>query len=168
MVLPLYESICKARKLPDDEQVLCGRIALLLPAEQDLVRAILIHRQTYEAVGRLTGLGPNAVRGRYSRILRRMSSKGFLQAARALPYLAGDSADLAKAFFCQAQTYRQLCQRLNLSYHALRKRLERARVEIQVLDRIGAEGLQRAGARTAALGAGAIIPTRRRRAFRET
>lgn len=161
MVLPLYESICKARKLPDDEQVLCGRIDLLLPAERDLVRAILIHRQTYEAVGRLTGLGPSAVRGRYSRIRRRLTSKDFLQAARSLPYLATDSAELAKGFFCQGLTYRQLCARMCISYHEVRKRLDRTRVEIQILERIGTAGLQRAAAGAGV--AGAIIPSRRQR-----
>jgi len=113
-----------------------GRARLLSDNDRDLVRAVLVHGQSAPVVARLTGQTARAVRGRVSRLTRRMTSRAFLDAARALPYLEPGDALLARLAFCQRLSHRRLCLELKLTRHTLRRRLDRLAAQIQTIRRM--------------------------------
>ncbi len=136
MPLPLRENIYRARNLPRTDAVLMGRAELLRPEDRDLVEAVLIHSQPTAAVGRMMNVDPRAIRKRLHRLGRHMTSRRFLDAARALPYLSEEKAELARLHFCQGMAQRQLAERLGMSNHAIRRELDRLSAEISAIGRM--------------------------------
>lgn len=148
MPISLRERVCRAAQAPRSDTILMGRAELLAVEDRDLIEAVLIRGQTASSVARLMGWTPKRVRGRVKRLLRRMNSRAFLDAARALPYLAPADAALARLHFCQGLAHRKLCVRLGLTVHAMRRRLDRVSAQIETIARLAA-----------ASGAGAAQPT---------
>ena len=66
----------------------------------------------------------------------RLNSSRFLDAARAMPYLSSEDAELAKLWFCQELTQRQLCAKLSATCHWVRKRLEQVGAQIAIIHRM--------------------------------
>jgi len=113
-----------------------GRAALLAREDRDLIEAVFVRRQTARSLGRLMGLSPKVIRRRIRRLSRRLASRRFLDAARALPYLAPDEEKLARLHLCQGLTQRQLGLHLGLSTHVLRRRLDRISAQIETIRRV--------------------------------
>jgi len=122
--------------LPRNEEVLMGRASLLSPADRDLIEAVFVRYQGTRSVARLMGVTTRTVRRRAYRLARRLASRRFLAAARALPYLESDDAVLARMRFCAAVPCRVLCGRYDLSAHALRRRLDRVSAQIATISRL--------------------------------
>jgi DNA-directed RNA polymerase specialized sigma24 family protein len=135
MPMQLRENISIARKLPRTDVVLLGRSAFLGQEDRDLIEAVLVRGQPAALVARMTGTTAKAVRRRVHRISRRLSSRKFLDTVRALPYLPEEESLLARLFFCRGVPQRQIAQQMNITEHALRRRLDRLAAQITAITR---------------------------------
>lgn len=149
MALSLRETICLARELPRTDAVLMGRAEFLSREDRDLVESVLIRGQPAAQIARLAGRTARSVRRRVHRIGRQLTSREFLDAIRALPYLSADDARLARLYFCQNVPQRPLAQRLGLTLHALRRRLDRLSAQIAAIARWQKAGQPSGGDRAA-------------------
>ena len=123
MPLTLRESICRARPLPRNDEILMGRAELLKPQDRYVVEAVLVRNQPIRAIACMMGVSRRSVRNRVNRLGKRLASRGFLDAARALPYLSDEDARLAQ-------------MRLGMSSHVLRRRLDCISAQIAIIRRI--------------------------------
>jgi len=140
MALSLQEKLHRGGRLPSSEAVLLGRARLLARLDADLIEAVVVRGQPTRVVARLMGLKARAVRDRVNRLVRRMASRSFIDAARAMPCLPPADAELAKLRFCEGHTQRGLCQRLGLTSHELRRRLDRVTAQIETISRMRSRG----------------------------
>ncbi|MCK4602699.1 MAG: hypothetical protein KAU28_09545 [Phycisphaerae bacterium] len=147
MPLMLRENLCRAHRLPRNDDILMGRAQLLEAKERELVEAILIRGQTAASVGRMMGISQRVVRNRISRIGRRLTSRRFLDAARALAYLAPDDRELVRLRFCHGATQRELAERFLLSPHMLRRRLDGVIAQIKTVRRMSHPASRQRGGR---------------------
>jgi len=136
MALTLRENICNARKLPQDEQLLIGRAELLCPEDRELIEAVLVRGQTVVSVAAMMGLSPRTVGNRVRRLAARLSSRRFLEAARALRMLPRQDAALARLRFCAGLSERKLAQKFGLSPHHIRRRVDAISAQIAVINRM--------------------------------
>ncbi len=136
MALSLRENICNARRLPQDQQLLIGRVELLLLEDRLLIEAVLIHGLTVVTVSRMMGISSRRLANRVRRLSRRLTSREFLNAARALYYLPPRDAALARLRFCAGLSERKLAQKFELSVHIVRRRLDRIRAQIAIINRV--------------------------------
>ena len=136
MPLALKENICRAHRLPRNDTIIMGRAEMLASEDRDLVEAVLVHGQPTRLVAKMMGIGPRVVRKRIYILGRRLTSRRFLDAARALQYLPPEDAKLARLRFCEGATQRQLSARLDVSLHVLRRRLDRISAEITTIRRL--------------------------------
>ena len=136
MALPLMESLCVAKELVRDDEVIMGRAELLDRKDQDLIEAIFMRGQSTASLGRMLGVPARRVRDRAARLRRHLVGRTFLDAARALPYLPREDVALAKRRFCQQATHRELCRELGLTSHALRRRLDQLAAKIATIRRL--------------------------------
>ena len=109
---------------------------LLAPPERELLEAVLIRGQSASSLARIMGVRPRTVRDRVRRLTRRLSSRRFLDAARALEYLPPDDAELARLHFCEGTSQRELARRRGMTSHALRRRMDRISAEIATVRRM--------------------------------
>ena len=137
MPLPLKESIARCQKLPRTDAVLWGRAQLLEPADRDLVEVVLIRGEPAALMARIQGASPKRVRARVRQLGRRLASRRFVDAARALAYLDAPDAELARLRFCGGLGLKALSGRLGRPVHQLRRRLDRIAAQIAVIHRIG-------------------------------
>ncbi len=140
MSIQLRENILSARKLPRTDSVLMGRAEFLAPEDRDLIEAVLIRCQPAESIGRMLKVRPRIIRKRVHRLGRRIASRKFLNAVRALPFLSDEDAELAKLYYCRSLSQRRLCDDLELTTHALRRRLDRLSAKIDMITRIRKAG----------------------------
>ncbi len=110
--------------LPTDAAFL-GRSQLLDDQDRMLVEAILLRKQSAEAVSRLTGIKAYWIRFRVRQLVRLMTSAPFVRAMRAMPRLTPQDALVAKLRYCQGMSRRELCGRTGLSLYHLRRQLDR-------------------------------------------
>lgn len=136
MTLSLKEGILCAGKLPRDDQVIMGRAELLSTEDRNLIEAVVLHGQTAESLARLMGVSGRTIRRRVERLMARLASREFLQAARVLPYLAEEDARLARLAFCQQRSQRWLARHLNVTSHCLRRRLDQLAARIETLHKV--------------------------------
>jgi hypothetical protein len=136
MSISLRENICTAGKLPRNEGILMTRAELLAQEDRDLIEAVILRGQSAESVGRMMNASPRAIRQRVHRLGRRLTSKRFMDVARAMPYLLPQDALLSKRYFCQGASYRRLSREFGMTDHALRKRLDRIAAQIQAIRRL--------------------------------
>jgi len=136
MALPLREEICDAERPGRIDEIIMGRAELLGEADKALLEAVIARGQSAASVARMMGVSPRVVRGRVRRLTGRVISRRFLDAARALPYLLPEDARLAQMRFCQGATHRQLCQRFNVTWHCLRRRLDRIAAQVETVRRL--------------------------------
>ena len=151
MALSLKENIARVRKLPRDSAVLMARAELLAPGDKDLMEAILLRGQTVASVARMMGVTARAVSNRAKRLAARMTSRRFLDAARALPYLDDEDAKLASMKFCGGMSERSLAEKTGLSPHVVRRRLDRITAKITMI-----RNIQQASGQTGRLPAGGL------------
>ena len=136
----LRENISIARNLPRTDVVLLGRAAFLAQEDRDLIEAILVRGQPTAQVARMLNLTPKAIRRRVHRISRRLSSRAFLETIRALPYLPEEETKLARLYYCRGLPQRRLARELNLTEHALRRRLDRLSAQITAITQLRKSG----------------------------
>ncbi|MFP3937088.1 MAG: hypothetical protein ACLFVW_02010 [Phycisphaerae bacterium] len=136
MPLSLQENICRKKELPADEEVIRGRMELLSPPEKELLEAVLVRGQSASSLARIMGVRPRTLRDRVRRLSRRLTSREFLDAARALQYLPAEDAELARLYFCQGLSQRALAKRLGITAHTLRRRLDRVSAQISAIRRM--------------------------------
>lgn len=135
MPVLLRESIYQARKLPRTDEILQGRSALLAPEDQALIEAVLIKGQSAVSLGKLLNVPAKTVRKRVHKLSRRLSSRAFLDAARALSYLAPSDARIARLRFCQGKSLGQIAKSQGITLYKLRRMLDRISAEIQSIRR---------------------------------
>ena len=138
MPISLKESLARKKDLPRSDEIIRCRAELLPRADRDLIEAVLIHGHPTRSLARMMGTTPRAVRDRARRLARRLVSKRFLYVARALPYLSPQDSELAKRYFCQGATHRQLCGEVGMTLHALRRRLDRIAAQVETVRRLNA------------------------------
>ena len=136
MAISLRENICRAGKLPRSDAVLMGRAELLKTEDHDLLEAVLILGQSTTSLARLMKTTPRDIRYRVGRLCRHLTSRRFLDAARALPYLDKETGELARLRFCQGASHRELCCRFNITWHRLRRRLDHLAAQIETIRRM--------------------------------
>ena len=136
MAVLLKESICLAGGLPADQRVIAGRAELLTPEDRELIEAVLMRGVSLIGVARITGESPGCIRRRFHRLVRRLGSKGFLNAARALSYLSEEDASLARMRFCRGASLRQMCRELGLTIYEVRRRVENVGAKIAMVHRV--------------------------------
>ena len=135
MVVSLRENVMATFRLPRNESLLRGRAQLLEPDDRIIIEAVVIEGRSAESVARLQGVPSRRVRTRVRRLTQRLTSRRFLDAARSLPYLSPDDAHLARLSFCHGLSQRDICRRLGISSHGLRRRLDRIAGQVQTLRR---------------------------------
>lgn len=140
MALRLRESICQSQKLPRESDVLIHRAELLAPEDRALVEAILVRGQTAESVSRLTGQSSRTICNRIRKIARRLASRKFIYAARALPYLSDEDAILARRHFCAGVSLRRLACEMDSSEYAIRRKLNQLAAQIDLIRRLNSGG----------------------------
>ena len=123
-----------------------ARAELLAPKDRELVEAVFIRGQSTKSIARMTGVTPRVVRRQVAHLGRRLTGRGYMDTARALPYMTGPDARLARLRFCQGATHRQLCQRFGLTSHALRRRLDQVSAQIATIRRLDRSARRRSGA----------------------
>ena len=136
MALTLRENICSASRLPRDTDVLIARADLLASEDRELVAAVMVRGQTAVSVSRMMGVSPRKVTNRIKRLAARLTSRRFLDAARALPYLPPEDAKLASLRFCAGLSERKLAEKLGSSPHYVRRHLDRITAQIAMIRRI--------------------------------
>ncbi len=136
MVLSLREDIARVRNLDVDQGLLLQRAELLSEQDRAIIEAVLVRGQSAASLARLMNANPRVLRKRVRQIHRRMLSREFLAAARAIGYLAPGEAELAKLRYCQRLSYRQLCSRLAITSHALRRKLCALSARIQTISQM--------------------------------
>ena len=142
MALPFKDNIYRNRQMPRSDAVLMGRAELLMAEDRDLIEAIFILGQSTEVLGRMQSVSPRQIRTRAHRLAKRLTSRRFLDAARALSYMAKPDAKLAQRRFCQGATHRQLCHEFDLTCHGLRRTLDRISAEIATISRMRHAGVR--------------------------
>ena len=65
---------------------------------------------------------------------KRLTSRSFLRAARALDYMKPHDAKLARAYYCQGLSQRTIARELNLPIHELRQRLGRVEAILESIE----------------------------------
>ncbi|MFW6133207.1 MAG: hypothetical protein ACOC8F_04865 [Planctomycetota bacterium] len=133
MALPLRETICRTYELPRTDQVLQQRARLLTGEQRDLLEAVVLSGQPIRRVARMKGITPRAVRWRLHRLARRMNSPRFRQVLHAGPYLPPEDVHVAKRRFCQGVSLHDLAEELDISLHALRRRLDRITAQMSLI-----------------------------------
>ena len=133
MPLSLRESIAQTREIPRSDAVIMGRAELLAPADRDLIEAVFLRNQSAASLARIMGIPERRLQRRVHRLMERLTSPEFLDAARALDYLAEMDARIARLRFCQGLPLRRIALMLNLSYHRLRRRVDRISAQIAAL-----------------------------------
>jgi hypothetical protein len=134
MPLELREHLIDERGF-SRRDLLLTRAELLNESDRDLFHAVFVCRQSVRGVARLMGVSRGIVAGRLRGICRHLASRRFLNAARALPYLKPEDAELARRHFCQRTPQAKLAGELGLSRAALRRQLVRIRAQIDLLAR---------------------------------
>jgi DNA-directed RNA polymerase specialized sigma24 family protein len=135
MPVILRESIANAFRLPRNDDILIGRAELLGERDRLLIEAVLLKGQSAASVAKLMGVSDRMIRDRVHLLSRRLCSRKFLDAARALAYLSPSDASLARLHFCEGLSRRELCRRLGLSSFQLRRRLDQISGQIVVMSR---------------------------------
>jgi hypothetical protein len=141
MGLSLRESVAKAVKLPAKMEVLVQRAALLCQRDRVLIEATMGRGETAASVATLTGEDAVSVRRRVVRLCRHLTSRRYLDAARAIPYLSPSDALLARLHWCAMLSGRELSERIGVGHHALRRRLDGLHAQISALKRMRYRGL---------------------------
>lgn len=136
MAVSLRDTITRKEELPRTDAVLMGRAELLSPADRDLLEAVLLRSQPVAALGRIMNVDARSLRLRIHRLGKRLTSRRFLDAARALPYLDAESARLARLHFCQKMSIIELAEREGLSRYTMRRHIERIAAQIQAVKRM--------------------------------
>jgi DNA-directed RNA polymerase specialized sigma24 family protein len=166
--LSLRENICRNYRIPSDRAVLMGRADLLARDDRDLVEAVMVHGQTAAALARISGRDADGLRRRVNRLCRRLASRRFLEAARLLPYLPAEDAEIVKLHFCQRLGHRRIAQATGLSVHAVRRRIDHLTAQIQTIRQLSSQRggqlrlapAQPVGSSSRSRGAAAPIPRR--------
>jgi DNA-directed RNA polymerase specialized sigma24 family protein len=84
----------------------------------------------------MIGASPRTIQSRVRRLTRRLTSRSFLDAARAMSLLSPQDAALARMRYCQGATYDQLCQELCLTLHQVRRNLDRIAAQVETIGRM--------------------------------
>lgn len=141
MTLPLKEGTCLSKDRPVLDERVLGRAELLRDADRELLEAVLGRGQSAASVARMMGAPPRTVQSRVRRLTRRLTSRSFLKAARALPFLSVQDAALARMRYCQGATYDELCREFKLTLHRVRRNLDRIAAQVETIDRISRTAL---------------------------
>lgn len=136
MPISLRDSMTRKEDLPRTDAVLMGRAELLSPADRDLLEAVLLRSQPVAALGRIMNVDAGALRTRIHRLGKRLSSRRFLDAARALQYLDPGDARLARLHFCQRISIPDLAEQEGMSRYTMRRHIDRISAQIQAVKRV--------------------------------
>lgn len=141
MILPLKEGTCLPKDKPVVDERVLGRAELLRQGDRELLEAVLGRGQSAASLARMMGTPPRTIQSRVRRLIRRLTSRSFLEAARALPLLSPQDAALARMRYCQGATYDELCRELKLTLHHVRRNLDRMAAQVETIGRISRTAL---------------------------
>ena len=137
MSLSLRENVARARALPRSDAKLEARAALLRRRDRELLLAALSKGVQVRALAELAGVDERTIRHRVHQLARRLCSRRFLQAARALSYLPPLDARVALLRFCQNRPVKEIAATLGISLYNARQMVERVQAKIDTLHAIG-------------------------------
>ena len=132
----MTEATCLAKDKPRIDDRVLGRAELLGDGDKELLEAVFLRGQSAASVARMMRARPRAIQAKVRRLVRRVMSRSFMDAARALPFLSPPDAALAKMRYCQGGKYQDLCRRLDLTLHQVRRNLDRLSAQIETIARI--------------------------------
>ena len=135
MPLELKEHLIADRGMPRCEDVLLARAEHLGEADRGLIEAVFVRGQSVRSLAKLMRVDRRILRRRIRGLCRHLSSRRFLDATRALPYLAAEDAALARRHYCQGEPQAALASEMGISLHAVRRRLSRVSAQISLLAR---------------------------------
>jgi DNA-binding CsgD family transcriptional regulator len=141
MALPLRDGTCLAKEMPLVDDRVLGRAELLAEGDRELIEAVLVRGQSAASVARMMKARPRTVQSKVRRLTRRLTSRPFIEAARALPFLSPRDAVLARMRYCQGATCKSLCQGMKLTLHQVRRNLDRIAAQVETISRISRESL---------------------------
>lgn len=136
MPITLKESIAQKVDTPDSEAVLMGRAELLAREDRDILQAVIVDGQPASRLARLMDISASQLRKRVHRLCRRLASPEFLTVARSLRFLPHNERLLARQYFCEGLSQRDLAAATGESLHTIRRRLDRVRAKIAALTSI--------------------------------
>lgn len=136
MAISLRENVLEAHEMPRSDAVLQARAEFLPPKERDLLLAVLIRGQPAAEIGRLCGVNDRTIRQRVYRLSRRINSRAFLRAVRAMNYLDSPEAEIARLYYCHGLSQRKLAERLNMTPHEARRSVNAVAAKIDAILRM--------------------------------
>ncbi len=139
MGMQLKESVLQARRLPRNDDLLMERAKLLGRNDREVIEAVFIRGQSIKSLSYMMGVDVRVLRDRVNRLAKRLASREFLDAARALPHLADTDAQLARLRFCHGYTLKQLRTHFNVTEHTLRRWLDNVRAQVAMIRRMSKE-----------------------------
>lgn len=136
MPIRLREAIARTRPLlARDPETIERRCQLLAPGDTALVKAIWVHNRPSQEVTALTGMHARALRRRLYRLVERMHSPAFVEAARALPLLSAEQAAVARHHLLAGKSLQLTSRLTGLSYFRVRVLAGEARGIIEGFNR---------------------------------
>jgi DNA-directed RNA polymerase specialized sigma24 family protein len=139
MPVLLRERVMQAQSLPNSQEVLLQRAELLAPRDRELIEAVFLHGQSASGLARLMGQEARTVQNRVHRLAKRLVSRDFLRAARSLHHLDKEQVVVARKYFCEGLTIRELARELDITLHEARRRLYGVRAAIDTVQRVQAQ-----------------------------
>ena len=143
MSLSLRESICTGRGLLTDPEIIAGRAELLCSRDRELVEATLVRGQSVASVARIMGVSQKTLGRKVRGLAFRLASCRFLSAAKALPYLSTDEAEIARLRYCQGVSARRLAREHGVSGYVMRRRLDAISAKISAICRMVRDSARR-------------------------
>ncbi len=135
MAVTINERTCRGRKPPVSVNVLQRRAQLLSPIDREIVIAVLVRGQSAAAVGRIVGTDRSTLRRRVLKISRRITSRKFITAARAMPYLEREDAKIARLRYCEGATVASIGRQIGQASYYIRRRLDKIAAQMEVVGR---------------------------------
>lgn len=105
---------------PETTRLVLLRVAWLTPEDRALVQAVLRDDHSIAALARMSRQDPRTLRRRFAAAVARVLDERTAFVARTLPTLTGARARVARAFYIEGRTLRDIATEHNLGLHTVR------------------------------------------------
>ena len=105
---------------------------MLLPHDQALLEAVVVHGMSAPAAGRLMRMTPKQVRRRVHALCKMMADPQFRRVMRLLPRLKPTEARMARMYYCQGVSKRGIAHLLGKSEQAVYRALDHINGKLEV------------------------------------
>lgn len=141
----VHSNICEqrpdGRKIYRDRTELLQRRANLLDSYERLLMTMYLEKQlSYRQIARLTGTSEARVSRKINRLLKQLLESQYLTCMRNRHRFSRTQMQIAKQYFLEGLSLRQIAQKRNCSYHHIRLTVVNLR---QSIEKISAKSRQR-------------------------